>query len=62
MKAGPWRTVIRWIGEVTVAVAAVAVVIILLGPITDLIARHDVGALPAPQQATHLVVRPGAVV
>jgi hypothetical protein len=50
----PWRTVIRWIGAVAVAVAAVAVIIVLLGPVTDLIGRHDVGALPAPQRAAYL--------
>ncbi len=48
------RMVIRWIGAVVVAVAAVVVVIVLLGPITDLIARHDVGALPVLQRAAYL--------
>ena len=39
---------------VAIAVAAVVVVIVLLGPVTDLIGRHDVGALPAPQRAAYL--------
>jgi Pentapeptide repeats (8 copies) len=54
LESWPWRTVIRSIGVVAIAVAALVFVIALLGPITDLIARHDVGALPALQRAAHL--------
>jgi hypothetical protein len=37
-----------------IAVAAVAIIIALLGPVTDLIARHDVSALSPAQRAVHL--------
>jgi hypothetical protein len=53
-KSGPWRTVISWLGVIAVGVAAVLAVIALLGPITDLIARHDVSTLPRPERAAHL--------
>ena len=39
---------------VVLAAVAVLLIVALLGPITDLIARHDVSALSQAQRATHL--------
>ena len=53
-KSWPWRTVIRWLGVIAAAAAAVLVIIALLGPITYLIASNDVSAWPPAQRAAHL--------
>jgi hypothetical protein len=45
---------LRRLGLIAAAGAAVLVIIALLGPITDLMARHDVSALPQVQRAAHL--------
>jgi hypothetical protein len=46
--------VIRWVAVLAVAAVAVAVIIALLGPLTDLLAKHDVEALAGSQRAAHL--------
>ena len=50
----PWRAIVRWAGLLAAVAAAVAVIIVVLGPVTDLIARHDVGAVTGPQRAAAL--------
>ena len=50
----PWRTIMRWIGVVAVAVAALLSVIALIWPITDSIAKHDVGLITGPTHAAAL--------
>jgi hypothetical protein len=44
----------RSLGLILIAVAALAVVVLLLGPVTDLIASHDVGALAPSLRPAHL--------
>jgi uncharacterized protein YjbI with pentapeptide repeats len=48
------RTTVRWIGVLVIAAVAVAVIVVLYGPVTDLIARHDVGAIAGTERATAL--------
>jgi Pentapeptide repeats (8 copies) len=48
------RRVLRPVGVLLVAAVAAAVIVALLGPLTDLIARHDVGAFTGSQRAIHL--------
>ena len=51
----PWRTVLGWFGLVVVAaVVVVAGIYVVFWPISDLIARHDVGAITGPHRAAAL--------
>jgi Pentapeptide repeats (8 copies) len=53
----PWRTVFGWFGLLVVAaVAVVAGVYVVFWPVSDLIARHDVGAITGPHRAAALQV------
>jgi hypothetical protein len=53
-RTGRWSAALKRLGIVVIAAVAVLVIIVLLGPITDLIGRHDVNALPLVQRAAHL--------
>jgi uncharacterized protein YjbI with pentapeptide repeats len=57
--AGPQAS--RWVGLAAITVAAVAVIIVLFGPVTDLIARHDVGAIIGAKRAAALPTARDAV-
>lgn len=46
--------VVRWAGLVAAGAVAVCASIVIFGPVTDLMARHDVGALTGPQRAAAL--------
>ena len=48
------RSVIRWVGVVVGLAADLGVVIVIFGPVTDVIARHDVGSVAGPHQAAAL--------
>jgi uncharacterized protein YjbI with pentapeptide repeats len=49
--AVPWRTVMRWVGALLGVAVALLAIVVLLGPITDLIASHDVSSLTQVQRA-----------
>jgi hypothetical protein len=45
----PWRRLLGWFGLLAVAgVIVVAGVYVVFWPVSDLIARHDVGAITGP--------------
>jgi hypothetical protein len=51
----PWRKVLAWSGRlVAAAVAVVAGIYIVFWPLSDQIARHDVGAITGPDRAAAL--------
>jgi hypothetical protein len=50
----PWRAIARWTGLLAAVAVAVAVIVVLFGPVTDLIARHDVGTIAGPRRAAAL--------
>ena len=51
----PWRTVLGWVGLlVAAAVVVVAGIYVVFWPVSDLIARHDVGAITGPHRAAAL--------
>src|SRR6266487_3769611 len=51
----PWRRVFGWLGLLVVAaVVVVAGIYVVVWPISDLIARHDVGAITGPHRAAAL--------
>jgi hypothetical protein len=53
-KSSERRTLLWRLGILVAVIAALAIVIALLGPVTDLIARHDVSALSHLKQAAHI--------
>jgi uncharacterized protein YjbI with pentapeptide repeats len=50
----PWRPIIRWAGFLAVVAAAVVLIVVLFGPVTDLIARHDAGSVTGLHRAAAL--------
>ena len=51
----PWRKVLAWSGvAVAVAVVVVVGIYVVFGPVSDLIAKHDVGAATGPDRAAAL--------
>jgi uncharacterized protein YjbI with pentapeptide repeats len=50
----PWRPIIRWAGLLAAVAAMVTVIVVLFGPVTDLIARHDVGSVTGSHRAAAL--------
>jgi Pentapeptide repeats (8 copies) len=50
----PWRSIVRWAGLLAAVAAVVAVIIVLFGPVTDLIVRHDAGAVTGTKRAAAL--------
>ena len=56
-RRGPWRTVLGWLGLLVAAAAVVvAGVYVVFWLVSDLIARHDVGAITGPHRAVALQV------
>jgi hypothetical protein len=49
-----WFSAVRWAALLAAAAAVVAVIIVLFGPVTDVIARHDVGAVTGPHRTAAL--------
>ena len=55
VKQVPWRKVLGWFGLLVAAVMVVAVgIYVVFWPLSDLIARHDVGAITGPHRAAAL--------
>jgi hypothetical protein len=51
----PWRNVLAWTGLVTAAAGVVvAAVYVVFWPVSDLIARQDVGVITKPHRAAAL--------
>jgi pentapeptide repeat protein len=51
----PWRTVLAWSGLlIAAAVVVAAVLYAVFWPVSDLVARHDVGTIAGPQRAAAL--------
>jgi uncharacterized protein YjbI with pentapeptide repeats len=50
----PWHTLIRWVGLLVAVACGVAIIVVLFGPVTDLIARHDVSSITGLRRVTAL--------
>ena len=58
----PWRTVRDWSGLLVAAAVVAAVgIYVVFWPVSDLIARHDVGAITGPHRAAALLAARDAV-
>ena len=50
-----WRKVLAWLGLTVAAVVVLAVVVyVVFWPLSDVIARHDVGSITGPHRALAL--------